>query len=214
MKLSIWPFIWKQLYPHSQSPFYFWQSLSEIHGFDRIEGIQVRLSLRHVFSHFLKKMFVLDVLPFCRMYAGKQKDLQQFKVEVCEIYRLYTLIGIWAYLKGIPWALPGSYILKNPYESTVINTLNFFLKSALQFRIKIWVNFYFGTGKCILVISESESEKGKIHQVSFKHVIDKKCFLNLLGIDGWIFLAYHIGMVDKHSCSAKFVKLLCLKKKV
>lgn len=62
------------------------------------------------------------------MYVGKQKDLQQFKVEVHEIYRLYTLISIWAYLKGIPWALPGSSILKNPYQSTVINTLDFLKK--------------------------------------------------------------------------------------
>lgn len=59
------------------------------------------------------------------MYVGKQNDLQQFKVEVHEIYRLYSLISIWAYLKGIPWALPGSYILKNPYQSTDINTLDF-----------------------------------------------------------------------------------------
>lgn len=71
------------------------------------------------------------------MHAGKQKDLQQFKVQVCEIYRLYTLIGIWAYLKGIPWALPGSYILKNPYVSTVINTLDFFFKVHYNLELKL-----------------------------------------------------------------------------
>lgn len=36
------------------------------------------------------------------MYIGKQNDLQQFQVEDHEIYRLFTLISIWAYLKGIP----------------------------------------------------------------------------------------------------------------
>lgn len=60
------------------------------------------------------------------MYTGKQKYLQQIEVEVHEIYRLYALISIWAYLKGILWALPWSYILKNTYQSIIINTLDFF----------------------------------------------------------------------------------------
>lgn len=52
-----------------------------------IQGDQFRLSLRPV---FFKKVVVLDVLPFCKMYIGKQKDLQWIEVEVHKIYRLYT----------------------------------------------------------------------------------------------------------------------------